>query len=914
MPNCPECNTPSAYVGFTVVECLNPQCRHYVCAHGASGQNNQAFSGASPLSPEIQVLVDEFMNDEFPREVESIQNVVGNAIPVTMDFRNVGANVDAARRLIRVLRRVRSTLCLRSGQYKEALRSGIQRVAIRHTAPGERRACTLANAVLDMIVSVDDQKTQPGPNGGMEYNEDDVDLMVADALDLELGPAVRRLQEWLLEYIAEANEALRLAIRLDVDWKSFTSHPDNRVNLQVIGSLETELHRHILYWLRSHAANDKEFRKQLKKALNALRVEHVTRAAQREMFVDGATIIYRMCLTEDGGAWGYELGDVLMAAVMSVQPAPAAADVQAWMAQQGNAMRQRIAKISDASARAVLEVFLTRDLPAAGLRIQSTVAFPVALSLDGEYLGQNPALVPHVIPRVLKRICGALAIVKKTEAHVALLKDGALMAVEVSFVADPAAKRCVFDAQTLRLSVCAEQPGAGCFDENEMAQALNEKFAVETRLREVKIKIPETAERLCEKIGSWIDIDIEWDGFLAHKDSGKLQLTLMELGNVGLDWVYYALTGQCEESADFREKLLDRVRGIRFVHAPNAKAKNISAEGSTLVYHLFLHDGYDGRFIIDHLKEIFEEVVETMAPGAPVSKKVTDELDRCEQVVVQAMQDALFEALGVSVFIKIDRKSIGNNLLAARQLGTAGLKPVVDAILDLARDNESKRKLTESLKVIRVRREDNRDGNRCGLKDGELSVDTCLDANGSDGVSSSDVYNTLRETLAEDEDEREECDERDEDDEDSDERSSNASDAGEQLKQIREQGLDKILGMYNQMNGTSILLDGDWDAFEEFLKADRNGNAQICLYSGPQIFLSAIIQLSMMTPPFAEAFKSDVKVIRFACARPGQGTDLKFEGGILTCRLNPADGMAGGFDQSELFEKLQRTILKDRLR
>ena len=30
MPNCPNCNTPGAYVGFSTVECRNPDCSHFV--------------------------------------------------------------------------------------------------------------------------------------------------------------------------------------------------------------------------------------------------------------------------------------------------------------------------------------------------------------------------------------------------------------------------------------------------------------------------------------------------------------------------------------------------------------------------------------------------------------------------------------------------------------------------------------------------------------------------------------------------------------------------------------------------------------------------------------------------------------------------------------------------------------------
>src|SRR5262249_45120847 len=159
-----------------------------------------------------------------------------------------------------------------------------------------------------------------------------------------------------------------------------TAHDDNQVNLRAIDRLESELQRHILYWMRSHTANNKEFRKQLKKTLHALRIEHVPTPEQRELFVDGATIVYRLCLIEDGGAWGYELGDVLMSAVMSVQPPPPEAEVRAWKEKFATAQRDIIDEVAQEN-EGRLEAYLENELPAAALRIQKAANYPVALEI-----------------------------------------------------------------------------------------------------------------------------------------------------------------------------------------------------------------------------------------------------------------------------------------------------------------------------------------------------------------------------------------------------------------------------------------------------------------------------------------------------------------------------------------------------
>jgi hypothetical protein len=342
------------------------------------------------------------------------------------------------------------------------------------------------------------------------------------------------------------------------------------------------------------------------------------------------------------------------------------------------------------------------------------------------------------------------------------------------------------------------------------------------------------------------------------------------------------------------------VRGLRFVHGSSPKDKNITAEGSTLVYLLFLHNTYDGRFIIDHLKEIFEEVVETMPPGAPPSPTVAKELDRIESEILQVARLRIMEELDTAITLQIDRSSIGNNLHAARHLEVSALDPLVEAIISLAEDADVKSHLSRELKTITMRHVHNREGNRCVLKDGTLLIETFLGSNGSNALSRSDIYNSLRECVEGRRDER---------------RSTEPLETGrpyesgsaEFLTQLRQQALEPLINAINQMSATTLTLEGDWDAFERHL-ASKPQEAQMCLYTGPQTFAAALMQLLMMNPPFAQKFRQSVKIIRFGCTQAAETPDILLNGDVLICRLQPEMGMGGSVAQAVTAAKLQALL------
>ena len=59
MAQCPVCNTPGAYIGFTTIECRNPDCEHFVifeeevcpcCGQIGHNPDMHALSGGDPAN------------------------------------------------------------------------------------------------------------------------------------------------------------------------------------------------------------------------------------------------------------------------------------------------------------------------------------------------------------------------------------------------------------------------------------------------------------------------------------------------------------------------------------------------------------------------------------------------------------------------------------------------------------------------------------------------------------------------------------------------------------------------------------------------------------------------------------------------------------------------------------------------
>ena len=100
----------------------------------------------------------------------------------------------------------------------------------------------------------------------------------------------------------------------------------------------------------------------------------------------------------------------------------------------------------------------------------------------------------------------------------------------------------------------------------------------------------------------------------------KICSRLQLLREHGIDHIYYAISGLAEKNPNFKQQFGQRVNRLRLVHVPAAGEKGLEGGEKTLVYKMFLHEGYDGYLTIQQLEKLIAGVVAKM-PDQDFSKK-----------------------------------------------------------------------------------------------------------------------------------------------------------------------------------------------------------------------------------------------------------------------------------------------------
>jgi cell wall assembly regulator SMI1/predicted DNA-binding WGR domain protein len=282
-----------------------------------------------------------FMKNEFPEILKGFRKRMGGESPISVRYNKCGDRV--ALLLTRAIKQTRDTVFFWFDILPGAL-SSIKRFVI---LPGEEIAITEHHGVHQVVVPRDPEAED------LDDLEDEIDTAICHVLTL---PPLRAIQESHRKFIAEMNSESRLNVRVDVNWRSFVSNLDRDAIRTVLSRLNQDLDQDVTWWLRSHALNDKEFRQQLRSAVRSLRVEHVSSVRERKVFADGADVVYRFCLTKDGGTFTHdEFGEKLRDVVLKMKPAPvSAAKAQKDDYVQGKAPRNAesfVKSIEEASAR-----------------------------------------------------------------------------------------------------------------------------------------------------------------------------------------------------------------------------------------------------------------------------------------------------------------------------------------------------------------------------------------------------------------------------------------------------------------------------------------------------------------------------------------------------------------------------------
>lgn len=818
-----------------------------------------------------------FMNGEFPELVAAIRAAVGSVIPVAIDFRNGGERAAGIKLLARALRQIRATLMLWS-EIQSASVQPIQRIVVR---AADDMSCTRDAGMLRVGVLLDPEKQKEAV-----YDPADLEVDIDRALSAALNvPPLHEVQSALQSALDETNKSARVAVKLEVDWRSFAASPDRERNRAVVSALQRE-HNGLLVYLRMHAMNSDPFKKRLKESLHTVRLEHVDSAKDRELRVDDARILYRVNFTEDGGTFGFDLENILLGAVLAVQPAPEKS-VKAWTAQHGREQLERAARISNVAVRAACEEFVRNDLPQAAAKIQESAGHSVEFEIDWDSLARSPAALPQLVARVLQLINGAVLLVARTKDHANLLRSGSLQRIAITVL--PSRSECVFEAGALRLTVDPTQP-RGCPDEGKLAEIIARVLSADAETSEVRELIDETVTRIGEDSGTLIDFEVDWAGLRAESDSDRYRRAVGSLRG-SIKSVWHALGVQDQD------RLRDRVRKVLFVCAkPGVQDESwVTSDGAALIYHLSFQPSGEN----DELETYICKAIDAMPPGAPRSKAVADALERCERESIPAATAQIAKKFGREIALRVDTERIGNSLIAAHGLSSA-LAAAAEGLCDF--DKEECKTIAATLEQITIRCAAAERDNACELKSGHLTLTTWLgSARGSGCLTASDMYNGVQDALSKLERDRERA-----------ERPKGHDHAAwfdKILKSMFKPRFEQYAAMLNE-DGGSIQIDGEWDAFREHLRSAHADTARMCLERSFELFMAALLQRRMADPAFGKRLCKNVTKIQFVCAKPGENKAVLLDNGMLLCRLQPTAGMAGGFEPDQAGALVSKLVRK----
>jgi cell wall assembly regulator SMI1/predicted DNA-binding WGR domain protein len=263
-------------------------------AAGAEDEESEECRGVQRTPDSVRG----FMAEEYPRIVAAIEEALGNKNAVQLLFD--GCDGDIGVLLMRAFRQMGETLTGWSQLQPDALKK-VQSVIVR---PGEDTSAKLSGGSLNILISDNPEEA--------EDLEDDLDVAICRSLGL---PRLRPLKDSINSFAAEMNEDLRLSVKLEIDWPSFASV----LNADTVSSLQQELDRYFLYWLRGHAGDDKTFRLQMRHAVSTVRLQHVSSVGQRKLSAEGSDLVYRLCLTKDGGTYAAELEELLPKVVLKMK-------------------------------------------------------------------------------------------------------------------------------------------------------------------------------------------------------------------------------------------------------------------------------------------------------------------------------------------------------------------------------------------------------------------------------------------------------------------------------------------------------------------------------------------------------------------------------------------------------------------
>ena len=230
-------------------------------------------------------------------------------------------------------------------------------------------------------------------------------------------------------------------------------------------------------------------------------------------------------------------------------------------------------------------------------------------------------------------------------------------------------------------------------------------------------------KQLKERFGKAIEYEIDLPGFTGEPERNAF--ALIQLKEVGVDWVFWAVTNLAEKDAAIANLVRQRLRTLRIVHVATATEKSLTADGNALVLRLALHKDYSGYLTMPEMTAVLPGLLGAMAE-VPREVLVAHwkklEPAKEKKPKVPAVDPALFagarrdaegtlkncagqlEALiGRRVALELDWRAVGKNAERVWAALNAGLSPVLAGVALAAQDAGVKAEMARRVRKVLLR-------------------------------------------------------------------------------------------------------------------------------------------------------------------------------------------------------------------
>ena len=407
-----------------------------------------------------------------------------------------------------------------------------------------------------------------------------------------------KLKKRAEEIISELSDRNNVEVRVEVDAGSLLRGEDAEANGRLVRKIIDDVLRNFVY-----AVTEANRAIPLEGRVKVIRLEGVREARERVVVAEGARIIYRLSVMEQGGFYdGQELATILTGVAAGM----------AETAPRGEVEGKASYRPSGEGAKIVRD-YREFVLPGVTKRIAEMVGHDVALEVEWESFEGTEEYARALWLWGFNRVCGAIGLlVKAAEVRAAIAE--AIETVRLLPIPQKEMKAIEMNGKEMLVYISPDEGEAGAFYEGEIAEKLSGRLKLRTRpmIAELERYAKSWEKNLEELFKSRIQYAFDWDGFTCHDDEGKNAFALTQLREKGIEWMAQALASLAEKNPNFKQQVPSRVRWIYLEFAPRAELKGIRGEQTTLALKLFLHEGYAGYLTLKELEKALPKIVAEM--------------------------------------------------------------------------------------------------------------------------------------------------------------------------------------------------------------------------------------------------------------------------------------------------------------